>query len=454
MPATRKYQINAENRFCCPNCDKTYKSEFSCSNHWRKEHKTQTVTINIPDTTPLRKAKMTAPSQSVSRTEFDALNAKCDTIIEMLKNMTTPTISTETSTSKQVKKQPKAKATKPPKKTAEEIYNENMNALRSHPYFSHTTEDGRDVFRCMYGNRDSVEKLLMFYKLKRGEVEQKTKWTVLLQEGKMTDEEVNVEWKAEKAKLQQDSSNFAKFEAICNRLKKAKVDYEKEQKKQTKKVKQPKKVEVEEPQEEIVEQPIEEPIQEVGKPSDNEEFKKQSKEFVIECCRTLYDGGFAKAYHHLNDHDNWHIMKVVNVKTWKDDVKRPIIKKDKDGKEMKDEFGGYVYELTKKGDLKYETVKETFTREDIDYKVLVKPSAKDDKDRYRKVRLCDIRDHMESIYKTLFDTWTEYRLSKGDKFDEEDVFDDDPTQDTWLSISHDLVNADNLQDFFWANNSH
>jgi len=192
-----------------------------------------------------------------------------------------------------------------------------------------------------------------------------------------------------------------------------------------------------------------EPIQEVSKASDNEEFKTQSKEFLIECCRTLYDGGFAKAYHHLNDHDNWHIMKDVDVKTWKSNVTRPITKKDKDGNDLKDEFGGYVYDLTKKGELKYKTVKETFTREDITYKVWGKHNAKAEKNEYKKVGLSAIRNHMEDIYNTLFQIWTDYRLSKGDAFDEDGVFDDDPKKDTWLSISHNLVNTDNLQDFFY-----
>lgn len=106
MAPTTKYQINAQNRFCCPNCDKTFKSSPSCSNHWRKEHKPPTVVITIPNTPRRRastpQAEMTAPTQSVSRQEFDELNAKCDTIINMLKNMTTPTITTETITSKPV----------------------------------------------------------------------------------------------------------------------------------------------------------------------------------------------------------------------------------------------------------------------------------------------------------------------------------------------------------------
>lgn len=492
MAPTRKYQINAQNRFCCPNCDKTFKSQASCCNHWRKEHKTQTVTIDIPDTTPLRKAKMTAPSQSVSRAEFDELKAQYQTIIEqnqtiieMLKNLTTvsapvvepieiveESIKVEEPVEEiiepikveepivevaqpitQVKKQPKAKAPKPPKKTAEEIYNENMNALRSHPYFSHTTEDGIDMFK--FGDKLYKEPhhVIQAYERYYNYVESGHLWAGAVMSNQMTQKQLEEKQKEAKKEINENKDTYNTFLEAYRRLQNIKG---KPKKKQTnKKAKQVKEVELveQEEQEEVIEEPTEEPIQEVSKASDNEEFKKQSKEFLIECCRTLYDGGFAKAYHHLNDHDNWHIMKVVNVKTWTDDVMRPITKKDKDGNDLRDAFGGYEYVTTKKGELKYETVKETFTREDIDYKVLVKPNAKTEKDKYRKVRLCDIRDHMENIYKTLFETWTDYRLSKGEDFDEEDVFDDDPTQDTWLSISQDLVNTDNLQDFFWDNNS-
>lgn len=629
MPATRKYQtivINNKTRFCCPDCDKTFKTDVSASGHWCKFHKTADTatdnnnknkpTIVIPDTQPLRSAKSTM----VTRKEFDELNVKYDTIIEMLKNMTTTTITTETTTSKpvvetceistqtddviviptqlpvefeerdieklakdltnqqienaldrskcqledakrnvekkkarlqepfdkyhelracvqhyygdmeslqmyehkyneivkckelkekveepikveepvyditheqpceqvvelvevekqveveepkkQLKTKKQTKAAKPPKKSAEEMYNEIMNDLRSHPYFSHTTEDGIDMFKFGKSLYNELHHVIQAYERYCNNVKSGALWAGGVLSQKITQQELDEKRKEAQKNIHAHEEIHNKFVEAWRRLQNIKGG--KPKKKQTpKKAKQVEQVEVEQPQEETieeeeeiieeqeetVEQPIEKPTQEVSKASDNEEFRKQSKEFLLDCCRTLFDGGFARAYHHLNDNANWHIMEVKIIKKWKDNVKRPIIKKDKDGKDMKDQFGGYVYVTTGKGEkekLKYETVTETFTEEKIDYKVLVKPNAKSEKDKYAKVGFSVIREHMESIYKKLFATWTEYRLSKGDDFDEEDVFDDDPKKDTWLNINHKLVNDDNLKDFFWTNNS-
>lgn len=38
MAPPRKYKV-IDGRYCCPDCNHTYKSEYSCSNHWRKMHK-------------------------------------------------------------------------------------------------------------------------------------------------------------------------------------------------------------------------------------------------------------------------------------------------------------------------------------------------------------------------------------------------------------------------------
>ena len=38
MGRPRKYKV-IDGRYCCPDCDKTYKSEYSCCNHWSKAHK-------------------------------------------------------------------------------------------------------------------------------------------------------------------------------------------------------------------------------------------------------------------------------------------------------------------------------------------------------------------------------------------------------------------------------
>jgi len=484
MAPAKKYQteivtVNGKEvtKYICPFCNSKLGSVQACYRHVKDHHKTETAVkpceatnenqvtqvISIPDTTPLRKAK-TTPIESVSRKEFDELKAQNQiiiqqnqTIIEMLKNLTNGNMYVQVAKDNKTKEQIKAdnldkevaklREQEPIQvpsdandktKTIKERYEKARQNYLNHPYCVMVDVDGDKLpcWRCPTCKEDY-----------------KTSPRYLINHLNNTNRKKIGCRKPNEAVLLTEVVD--RYDYYAKEYKK--LDGKEEVKAETNEVEQ-QTCEASQDVVEDVAKPCEEhvydisqdePIQEVSKASDNEEFKTQSKEFLIECCRTLYDGGFAKAYHHLNDHDNWHIMKDVDVKTWKSNVTRPITKKDKDGNDLKDEFGGYVYDLTKKGEMKYKTVKETFTREDITYKVWGKHNAKAEKNEYKKVGLSAIRNHMEDIYNTLFQIWTDYRLSKGDAFDEDGVFDDDPKKDTWLSISHNLVNTDNLQDFFY-----
>lgn len=459
MPATRKYQtivINNKTRYCCPDCDKTFKTDASVSGHWCKFHKTVDTatdnnnknkpTIVIPDTQPLRSAKTTM----VTRKEFDELNAKYQiiieqnqTIIEMLKNMTsvskpvvdTCEISTQTEepvevvvsvevqeqveviekveehveVAEQVMKQPKAKATPKPQKKKETKYEKELNNLQSHPYFSHTTEDGKDIFRCMYGECDSAERLLMFYKMERAKVENRTKWTMYLMEDKMTEEEVDEEWKADKIKIQQDSSNFAKFEAIYDRLKKAKKPSDNKQKKQSpKQVKQPELLE--EPQAiqevEVEQEPIEQPIEQPLLEEEPSELPDKTK-FLLECCRTIRNDGFANAYHFLNDPSQLCIMKQ--------------------------EVADGMVEV-------YDVTSNTYIKKPYMVKSYHMCKGK----KTTRATLSSIREELEDIYDTLCETWEEYRMSYNFDPKDCDKFDDEKD---WLDVCQYLVHAENIDMF-------
>lgn len=431
MPRVTKYHVNTDGRYVCPNCDKTYKSEFSCSNHWNKVHKALPDSITI-ETEPMYETRAPAKphGKSVSRQEFDELKAQYATIIEMLKTITRVNkpvvecceISTQTEdiievveepnevrehveieqeveveveVKQPVKELPKA-SSKPTKKTAEEKYHEDLKNLNSHPY-AHTKEDGTVMYRCMYGEWNSPERLIMLYTSERDIILNKSKWTVYLLEEKMTHEEVNELQRKEKMKIQQDSSNFAKFMAAYDRLKKSKKDYEKKNK--VEKPKQPKKTKK---VVEVVEQPKVEVVDFHERPD--------HREFLLECCRTMYDGGFAKAYQYLN------------------------------------------YDTSKLRIVKQEVVdgtKEVYDDKANDY--IEKPNILTTYTMYKNQKavpskLSYIREELESFHTTLRIAWKDYEAS--DDFNPEDIGRFDAYKGWFdVDVATKAIHADNLDMF-------
>jgi hypothetical protein len=549
MAPIRKYEKNAENRFCCPNCPKTFKSQSSCSNHFIKFHKVAPVVITIPDSQP-----MPTPAQSplVTRREFDELKAQYQTIIDMLTTMTSankPTVQTcEISTQteeevvevvevveevkevevveevqepikevieevkevedqpKKVVKQPKAKATKQPKMTDEEKlhshtyfsqkedgtvvfrcihgvfpnperlilhykmrcnevitktkwavaldekqlteeqvdelqkvelatieadksnfksfeaihkklkksqpketktpaakvikptpqkkendtdakYEEAVNNLQSHPYFSHKTEDGKHVFKCIFGEyiNDKIGNFINYYQEECDKVAYNTKWTQQLINEELTEEQVKAMQKKAKEEIRQDSSNFAKFQTLFDRLKEAKKKCNNKQS-------------TDEDEVEQVDDEVEQ-VQSV-------EFREREDhaEFLLECCRTLKEDGFAKAYHYMNDPSKLHFVKK--------ETKQGTIE---------------VYDpTTNKSIMKPHMVKS--------YKLY-----KDGK--CVPTKLCYIREELEDIYITLHNAWKAYCESCPP---DENMFN---VKTNWLDVCQDLVTAENIDTF-------
>jgi hypothetical protein len=414
MPNIRKYQVNAENRFCCPDCDKTYKSEFSASTHWRKFHKTEPITITIPDTQP-RSAVM--PVKSVTRQEFDELKAQYATIIEMLTSITTthkPIVQTcEMSTQteeevievvepveepqpvaepiaepepvaepvpvvepepvpvaepiaepepiaevqEQVKEEPKT--TIPQNDVITEKYEKATNALKNHPY-----RDNVNGGFISPVNGKFCKKAIDL--IKHVELWQD-------KDGKMLKP-------IERKKVLKD---YTTFQSAYDTYKSAKAKYDRMQKQKQEPIK------VEEPVVQVAEQPIEEPVQETFELSDKTKL-------LLECCRTINDSGFAKAYHQLNDNSKFHITK----------------------KETKKKI------------------------EDVDFITKTYSMYKDKKSAPTK--LCYIREELEHIYDTLCETWADYKLSYDFEPEDLDKFDN---ESDWIDVCQYLVNSDNIDMF-------
>jgi hypothetical protein len=104
---------------------------------------------------------------------------------------------------------------------------------------------------------------------------------------------------------------------------------------------------------------------------------------LVECCKTLHEGGFVKAYRVIN-------KGVVSIKRSKN-----------------------RYTIREEG-------KDT-----------------------RQATLCEVREFLEDVYIALCDNWYDYTQSADYQEDECD-FDDEVD---WLDISHMLVNADTIDIF-------
>lgn len=413
MPAIRKYQINDENRFMCPHCDKTFKTSPSCSNHCKKFHKTATPTITIPDTQPRSEAM---PVKSVTRKEFDELKAQYATIIEMLTAITTANkpivqtceISTQTEeevvemveqveevkeveqeveivevevaqqvevvepikevvedVQEPIKEEPKI--TNPKNDAIIEKYEKARNAVLNHPY--------RDIANEGFTSPINGK----FYKKANDLIKHIELWQ---------DKEGKLLKPIERKKALKD---YTTFQTAYDRYMKTKAEHDRMLKaqKQQEPTKQEPVKKVEEPIMQIVEQPIEEPTQETFELSDKTKF-------LLECCRTIYEGGFAKAYHRLNDNSNFNIVK-----------------------------------------------KETTKRiEDVDFTTKSYNMYKDKKSTPTK--LCYIREELEHIYDTLCETWADYKMSYD--FEPEDLNKFDDEKD-WLDVCQYLVHSDNIDKF-------
>lgn len=384
MVAIRKYQI-VEGRYCCPDCPKTFKSTYSCSNHWNKSHKTAPTTITIPDTQPRVEVM---PAKSVTRREFDELKAQYQTIIDMLTNMTTVNkpivqtceISTQTEEMveevvesveepivEEVKEQVEVVETvqepikeEPKKDIITEKYEKATNALLNHPYRDNTNEGFISPVNGKFCKKaiDLIKHIELWQD----------------KDGKMMKP-------VERRNVLKD---YTTFQSAYDTYKSAKAKYDKMQKQKQEPVKK-----VEEPIVQVVEQPIEEPMPQTFELSDKTKF-------LLECCRTINDDGFAKAYHHLNDNSKFHIK---------------------------------VKETTKK-------------IEDIDFTTKSYTMYKDKKSTPTK--LCYIREELEHIYDTLCKTWADYKISYDFAAEDYDKFDDEKD---WLDVCQYLVHSDNVDLF-------
>lgn len=140
-----------------------------------------------------------------------------------------------------------------------------------------------------------------------------------------------------------------------------------------------------------------EEIQEDEIIDDSNQTEAKPDAFLIDCCRTLESDGLAKAYHHLNDSNTFHI--------------RPM--------------------KTMEGVQQTNTIVEVF-----------------DGTNYKVVQLEHIRNKLEHTYLKLCDAWRMYKYeNEGNDFnpDDEKVFDDEKE---WSDISKEMVNEGNIANFF------
>lgn len=203
--------------------------------------------------------------------------------------------------------------------------------------------------------------------------------------------------------------------------------------------------------------------------SDEGKFDK----FLLDCCRTLYDGGFVKAFHSLIDSSKWHIKpsdKTVTV-TEKEEVLIPL--KDKDGKIIVDESGREMYETYKSGEKKgqYKTKIDKVTKVQTikGYKVFdVKRHAKKKPCKhctkgnlcesclYEPISLVDIKGSNEvyHVFSTLCKLWNDYNHSYDFDLNDIDMFKDGVGEYfhecDWFShhVSPIIMNEESIKDFF------
>ena len=563
MPATRKYQINENGRYICPNCDKTFKSQYSCSNHFNKTHKTAPPTITITNTQPISEVM---PVKLVSRKEFDELKAQYQTIIDMLTAIATANkpiiqtceISTQTEEEvivtveqveevveevevvpevevveevvdvvqpveeavvevvevvqpveeplydisqdqpcdkvevvehvkvdapidKQPKKQPK-KTTKKP--TIEEEYEKARNMLLNHPY---RVDDGfkSPVNGEVYNKAIDLIKHIELWQDKDGKMLKPIERRNVLKD-------------------------YTTFQSAYDTYKNAKAKYDKKQKQKQKQEQEPIK-KVDEPIAQKVEEQAKKVVKEVVKKVEKEAKKiveeiedknndtmidiadPKHKEFLLDCCMNCTNGGLAKAYHYLNDHKKWHIIKHEQVQTYKEEVVRTVFETvmakdiDENGEEYEYETQRPV--LDKKGNPKQEKKLETIEHKFRTFKAfnatppqvpcldmckdcktcdcksntckLCKqcPNCKELKEDYKQdmivyqrelkeykengyapIKFTSIRDKIKETYDTMCAVWWYHRRADYDVFDH---------RVEWDKVSVDLVNDDTIDQFFF-----
>lgn len=118
---------------------------------------------------------------------------------------------------------------------------------------------------------------------------------------------------------------------------------------------------------------------------------------LLECCRTMNEGGFARAFHYLNNPNKFHVIPKYTTKT----------------------IEGMQY--------------TTRTFQMFNGK------------KYVPTMLCYIRDEIEHVYDTLCEIWGDYKMSYYFDVDDLDVFDEDKD---WLDVCQYLINEDNIEQFF------
>lgn len=204
----------------------------------------------------------------------------------------------------------------------------------------------------------------------------------------------------------------------------------------------------------------------IGDDDEKEDFDK----FLLDCCRTIHDGGFARAFHYLIDSSKWHIKPDYKSLQHKEEVYKLIPKKDKHGNDVVDKNGDIVYETTKDGkDFKYKKVKETKVEIIKNFKVFdVKRQAKKmpckhctkgnlcEKCLYEPISLYDIRDsdEMHYVFSTLCKLWDDYKSSYNFDISDLDLFKNwlggDLESCKWLdqNVSTTFVDNENIEQFF------
>lgn len=204
--------------------------------------------------------------------------------------------------------------------------------------------------------------------------------------------------------------------------------------------------------------------------SDEEEFDK----FLLDCCRTINDGGFNRAFHYMRDISKWHIKpyEKTDKVTEEEEVLIPL--KDKDGKIIVDEMGREMYETYKSGEkrglYKTKTVKVTKVQTIKGYKVFdVKRHAKKKPCKHcTKDNLCDAClyepisldaikecDEVYNVFATLCKLWSDYMMSYNFDYDnDKNMFLDEygqPIEETdWFGrgASSTFINDETIKDIF------
>jgi hypothetical protein len=124
-------------------------------------------------------------------------------------------------------------------------------------------------------------------------------------------------------------------------------------------------------------------------------------EFLLHCCRTIQNEGFARAYHKLNNSDTFHIIPKHTTKT---DA----------------------------------TTKKTYT--------ITTYQAYNGKNKtYQDAKLSDLREDMEFVYYQLCFAWRKYENSSDFHNNDEGAFNH---KLEWLDVCHSLINCDNIHLFF------